>query len=388
VKFPIQTIGIIGGGQLARMSAQAAQRLGFKVVVLDTDPDGPAAQVTPHRVAGRYDDLAALQELASKCDVITLEHEWVNPAHFRVLEDAGAQVFPSSKTLTYLTDKFIQRQQFALNGLAGPEGALVTDMQQAKTLGAVWGYPLVLKARHGGYDGYGVEIVWSEKEWDEKLPVEPQDWYAEQFVAFDRELAVMVARGKDGQVAAYPVVESVQTFDGHRCDTVVAPAPELSESVRHNARWAAVAAVEAVDGVGLFGVELFLTRDGSVLINEMAPRPHNSGHFTMDCCATSQFEQHIRAVCGLTLGPTHLLAGGAAMANLLGTKTGDFSPGAGVARATAAVPGAHVHWYGKSQTRAGRKMGHINMLGDSPKAALEQALRAREAFWTEEADNG
>jgi 5-(carboxyamino)imidazole ribonucleotide synthase len=193
----------------------------------------------------------------------------------------------------------------------------------------------------------------------------------------------MVARGKDGKIAAYPVVESVQTEDGHRCDTVIAPAPNLEGPARHNAKWTAAAAVEAVNGVGLFGVELFLTYDGRVLINEMAPRPHNSGHYTMDCCATSQFEQHIRAVCGLPLGPTQLLSTGAAMANLLGAKTGEFESGAGVARALSAIPGAHVHWYGKSATRKGRKMGHINVLAESPKMALEQALRARDAFWSE-----
>lgn len=377
----LSTIGIVGGGQLARMSAQAAQRLGFQVVVLDTDPDCPAAQVTPRRIDGRFDDPADLKRLAESCDVITLEHEWINPAHFSAIEESGRDVYPSPATLAYLTDKLRQRSRLSSCGLAGPRAEKACTVDEGKSLATEWGYPLVLKARHGGYDGYGVRIVRDSSEWDDKFPADADDWYIEQFVPFDRELAVMVARGVDGRTAVYPVVESVQTADGHRCDTVTAPAPGLSPTIASAAQAAAVAAVEAVSGVGLFGVELFQLKNGAVMINEMAPRPHNSGHYTMDCCVTSQFEQHIRSVCGLALGPTDLLARGAAMANLLGTKTGTFASGEGVRRALAAVPAAHVHWYGKQQTRTGRKMGHINVLADSPERALSRALRARTAFW-------
>jgi 5-(carboxyamino)imidazole ribonucleotide synthase len=306
----------------------------------------------------------------------------VNPAHFDALEQRGRDVYPSSRTLAYLTDKLVQRRRLAERGIPGPKADVCPDEAAARDLVKQWGYPLVLKARHGGYDGYGVRIIKDPTDWEMRLPLDLTEWYAEEYVPFARELAVMVARGRDGALAVYPVTESVQTSDGHRCDTVTAPAPALADSARDTAADIAARAVEAVDGVGLFGVELFLKRDGSVLLNEMAPRPHNSGHYTMDCSATSQFEQHIRSVCGLALGPTHLLGGGGAMVNLLGTTSGVFDSGAAVERALRASPQTHLHWYGKRETRMGRKMGHINALADTATEALAIAKAARKAFWS------
>jgi 5-(carboxyamino)imidazole ribonucleotide synthase len=375
-------IGIIGGGQLARMSTQAAQQMGFAVAILDPDPDCPAAQVTPHIVVGRIDDPAALKALARHCEIITLENEWVKPEHLRMLEEMGVSVYPSAQTVGLIGDKFDQRDHFARVGLPVPEARPIAGQAEARSLAGEWGYPMVLKARLGGYDGYGVRIVRSEEEWASKFTEGTAGaWYAERFVPFAGELAVMVAHNRAGATSVYPVVESAQTSDGHRCDWVMAPAANIGEEARIQAAHVAVEAVRSIEGVGIFGIELFHTADGGILINEIAPRPHNSGHYTMDCCATSQFAQHIRAVTGLTLGPTHLLSGGAAMANLLGQRNEDVDLRSNLSEALAAVPGAKVHWYGKRDARKGRKMGHINVLADTPVEALSLAQAARTAFW-------
>ena len=367
------------------MSAQAAQRLGYYVAILDPSPTCPAAQVTPRSIQGSFSDIEALKRLASISDVITLEHEWVDPDQFRTIERSGCPVYPSPDTLAYLVDKLSQRRRLAGSGLPGPRAEAIPEMDAAGSMASVFGWPIVLKARHGGYDGYGVRIVRSADEWDERRPKMSSDWYAEEHIPFSRELAVMVARGRDGATAVYPVVESIQTSDGHRCDTVIAPAGGLTDAVRREAEEIAVAAVEAVGGVGLFGVELFLVDENHILINEMAPRPHNSGHYTMNGSMTSQFEQHIRAIAGLPLGPTGLTAGACVMTNLLGSRNGTFSQEAALVRALEAVPGAHIHWYGKSDLRLGRKMGHINATGPDIASAQKEANAARDAFWNEDA---
>lgn len=376
------TIGILGGGQLARMSAQAAQQMGFDVFILDPDPECPAAQVTPHSITGAIDDPSELKRLSERCEVITLENEWVLPESLRLLEDAGVAVHPGAETMALIGDKFAQREHFARSGLPVPEARVIAAQADARELAAAWGYPIVLKARLGGYDGYGVRLVRREADWESRFPEDtPGRWYAERFVPFDQELAVMVARSYEGETSVYPVVRSAQTADGHRCDWVIAPAPDIDPRIANRAEAIARDAVRAIDGIGIFGIELFLADNGEVIINEIAPRPHNSGHYTLDACATSQFTQHIRAVTGLALGPTRLLAPAAAMANLLGVGGGPYDTQAGLARAFSAVPSAHVHWYGKREGRPGRKMGHINVLADTADIAIVQAQAAREAFW-------
>ena len=191
----------------------------------------------------------------------------------------------------------------------------------------------------------------------------------------------MVARNGNGEIEDYPVVRSAQTSDGHRCDWVVAPAPKIRPETAQRAAQVARDAVQSIEGVGIFGIELFVARGGGVMINEIAPRPHNSGHYTMDSCATSQFAQHIRAVTGLSLGPTELMSPAAAMTNLLGVEPGMVDLASGLTRALEVSPAAHVHWYGKREARPGRKMGHINVLAGTSGQALAQAKAARSAFW-------
>jgi 5-(carboxyamino)imidazole ribonucleotide synthase len=250
----------------------------------------------------------------------------------------------------------------------------VTTPNDVLTAAQEFGWPLVLKTRRNGYDGYGNATVRSAEEvilaW-ERLTRGGSPLFVEAWVPFTCELAVMVVRGRDGTTVAYPVVETVQ--QNHICHVVRVPAP-VDANLAAQATDLAVAAIQAVDGVGIFGVELFALADGQVLINELAPRPHNSGHYTIEACVTSQFENHLRAVLGWPLGPTALRAPAAVMVNLLGKRNGPINPSAIVA--ALAVPGAHIHFYGKREERIGRKMGHITALGATLAEAEAVARRA------------
>ena len=362
------------------MSTQAAQQMGLQVVVLDSDPHCPASQVTPLQVLKDWNSPDGTVELAEQCAVLTLENEWAAPKNLELARRAGASVLPSPETLTIIGDKLQQRRVFASCGLPSPGFSTLESWGDLNSCLAKWSGRAVIKSRHGGYDGYGVKIVTHDTSSSE-LPSQPaSEWYAEEFVPFDRELAVMVSKNAAGDVSVYPVVESRQTSDGHRCDIVIAPAPELPDALVSSARSIAAKAVDAVNGVGLFGVELFAS-GSEFIVNEIAPRPHNSGHYTMDGCRTSQFEQHIRTIRNLPPGPVDLLAPVVVMANLLAPQDGSIDIERAHAYAYAAVPEIHVHWYGKTSMRDGRKMGHINVLGDTLETTLGRALLAREQFW-------
>jgi 5-(carboxyamino)imidazole ribonucleotide synthase len=274
-----------------------------------------------------------------------------------------------------IQDKLVQKQTVQAAGVpvAPFRGAASPD--EAALFGLEHGYPFLLKKRRGSYDGYGNATVRSAEElagaWESLSPeARPQDLYCEAFVPFVKELAVMIARGRDGGVAVYPVVETIQ--ENHICILVLAPAsvePEVARQVVEQA----CAAVESIDGVGIFGVELFMTGDGKVVLNEMAPRPHNSGHYTIEGCVTSQFENHIRAVMGWPLGATDLRAPAVVMANILGRR--NESGAVSTYPAILAHPQAHLHLYGKSESRTGRKMGHITLLAPT----MDEALRGAQA---------
>jgi 5-(carboxyamino)imidazole ribonucleotide synthase len=362
------------------MSAQAAQRLGYAVVVLDSDPLSPASQITPFRVPQAWNSVAGTLELAASVSVITLENEWVLPSCLEKAEQGGCRTYPQSNTLQILGDKLLQRQCFYNHSLPSPKFRKLSSWDDAHQASTEWGLPLVLKSRKGGYDGYGVKIIRNAADWAKVDVLEPKEWYAEEHIAFDRELAVMISRAPSGGTAIYPVVESRQTVDGNRCDLVIAPAPSITEVAESMAKEIALRAVEAVVGVGLFGVELFAVGD-RMIVNEIAPRPHNSGHYTMDGCITSQFEQHIRSICDLPLGPTDLLAPVVVMANLLAPSDGLFDLRKATAAALCASSDLHLHWYGKQEMRIGRKMGHMNLLGKDIQETISRAIAARAAFW-------
>jgi 5-(carboxyamino)imidazole ribonucleotide synthase len=369
-------IGIFGGGQLAQMLTQAAISLGVETAIFERAPDSPAGRLTQREIVGPWEDAGLLARFAASCDLVTLENEFVDAAILAALEAGGTPVFPAAATLGVVQDKLAQKERMAAAGLDVPAFRGVAAPDEALAAGAELGWPLVLKARRNGYDGYGnatlrgpedVAAAWA------RLTRGGSPLLVEAWVPFARELAVMVARGRDGELRVYPVVETVQ--QNHICHVVRAPAP-LAPAVAAAAAGLAVRAVEAVGGVGVFGVELFELADGRVLYNELAPRPHNSGHYSIEGCVTSQFESHLRAVLGWPLGPVDLRAPAAVMVNLLGRRDGPVPPGA--LREALAVPGAHIHLYGKRESRVGRKMGHVTALGVTLAEAEATARRAAE----------
>ena len=371
-------LGIIGGGQLAKMIAQAAAQFGCEITVLDRETNGPASRVVDQVLVGNWDDPAMLLQLAQRVDVVTLENEFVDAAALRAIESAGHRVFPTARSIALTQDKLKQKEILVAAGLPVAEFRAIASPGQIEVATRELGLPLVLKKRRNGYDGKGNYTLRSSGD-------VPNGWRAlggvhnellvEAFVPFCKELAVIVTRGRDHDSVVYPVVESMQ--QNHVCHAVIVPG-EISEEVAALARDLALRAVSAVGGVGSFGVEMFLTTEGKIIINELAPRVHNTGHFTIEACACSQFENHVRAVLGWPLGPTQLLAPAAAMVNLLGTTHASGHP-FGVSEALA-VPGAHLHLYGKAKSEVGRKMGHITALGSNSGLALATAQRAAEAL--------
>ena len=367
-------IGIIGGGQLARMMAQSALSLGCDVVVLDNDPESPAATAAARWIRRPGDDLAALCELAEAVDVVTLENEFVDAGLLAALEERGHRVMPSAATMRLVQDKLVQKTLMQNTGLPVPAFAAVENEADLIAAGEKLGWPLVLKKRRDGYDGKGNTTVRGAADVDAawaRLDGDRHALFAEEFCPFTSELAIIITSSRDGSSVAYPLVETVQR--DHICHTVVAPA-HVSEIVARKAGEIARRAVEAVGGVGTFGVEMFLCPDGAVLVNELAPRVHNSGHYTIEACVCSQFENHVRAVLGWPLGDTSMVTPAAVMVNLLGDRKAVGRP-AGIERALA-VPGAHVHIYGKAMSGAGRKMGHVTALGATMDEALATAQRA------------
>ncbi len=373
------TLGIIGGGQLARMTAQAAAQFGCEVVVLERQREFPATGLATRTVIGDWNDPDSLLELASLVDVVTFEHEFVNADALAVLEQRGHNLWPSSATMRLVQDKLLQKQTLAAASLPVPRMRAVERVADAAAVAAEWGFPLLLKARRNAYDGKGnatlrsladLETAWRNLGGDSGNPL-----FVEQFCPFTHELAVIVTRGIAGEVVTYPVVETVQ--HNHVCQVVRAPAPVTPE-IAGRAAELARRAVCAVAAVGSFGVEMFLTRDGGLLINELAPRVHNSGHYTIEACVCSQFENHVRAVLGWPLGSPDLRAPAAAMVNLLGTTRAAGCP-QGLEQALT-VSGAHVHIYGKARSAKGRKMGHVTALGQTVEEALATARRAARAI--------
>lgn len=359
-------IGFLGGGQLARMSIQAAQRLGFTCISIDSEPDSPASQVAPG-LLGRLDDPEALAQLVRQCGWVLLENEFVPVAALReALALTGRPervVAPNIQALEVVQDKLLQRERLQEAGVPCPRAAALDGDGTAAV--AQVGYPMVLKVRFGGYDGRGTRYAKTPEDFEDSSIVwKSGGWMAEQYVDFRRELAVMVFR-TPREAGCFPTVETVQT--GHVCDLVYPADVDASEI--------ALAAVEAIGGYGLFGVELFETRDGRILVNEIAPRPHNSGHYTLDWGGPSQFDQYIRVGLGLPLAPLDGIP--TAMANLLGQPDArDWR--LGLYAALVHDPGVRVHWYGKARTRPGRKMGHINATGPYGRGRV---VAAREKFY-------
>lgn len=352
----IKRVGVVGGGQLAWMMGTAASRLGIELVVQTPHATDPANSVAADTVLAAVDDVNATAELAGRCDVITFENEFVDLDGLRILEQQGVLFRPSLSSLAPLLDKYIQRCYLRDLGLPTPR-FWEWDCSQDLPLD----FPFVIKVRRHGYDGQGTFIVKDRPSFESicaKLKDRPL--LLEEFVPFDRELAAIAARSTTGEIAIYPIVETQQ--EDRVCRLVVAPA-DISLEVKSEAEAIARTLLDSLEAVGVFGIELFLTADNKLLVNEIAPRTHNSGHFTIDACKTSQFEQHLRAVCQLPLGNCELNSAGAVMVNLLGYESAE-SDYLEKRKQLAQIPGSFVHWYGKKESRPGRKLGHVTVLLD------------------------
>jgi 5-(carboxyamino)imidazole ribonucleotide synthase len=366
---------VIGGGQLARMMQQPAIALGIGLRVLATSVEDSAAQAVRDVRIGRHDDLEALRAFAAGCDVVTFDHEHVPPLLLKALQDEGVVIRPGGRALVHAQDKLIMREALTAAGVPCPRWAEVETPSDVAAFAQSAGWPVVLKASRGGYDGRGVWVLDDAEAVHDLMTTTTLTggarWLAEERVDFVQELSAQVARSPHGQAVAYPVVRTVQT-DGI-CTEVVAPAPGLTDDEIIAAQHAALTVAGALDVVGMLAVEMFETRDGRVLVNELAMRPHNSGHWSIDGAVTSQFENHLRAVLDLPLGDPSAIAPHAVMVNVLGGDQGDMYHA--YLHCMARDPGLKVHMYGKD-VRPGRKIGHVTVVGDDLDDLLGRAHHA------------
>ena len=369
---PGPTLGVVGGGQLGRMLGEAAGPLGVEVVVSDPTPDCPASPVVRDQVVGDFDDEATVREVAERADVLTYEIELADPdALERVADETGTPVHPDPDTLRTIQDKLVQNRAFADAGIPLPEFRRVDDADDLRAAGEELGWPVMLKARSGGYDGRGNFPISRPEEAEDALGDLGGPALAERFVEFERELAVIGVRGAEDR-RTFPVTETIHHEEILR--ETVSPA-RADEATRERAAEVARDVLAEMDGRGVYGIELF-EHEGDIMVNEVAPRPHNSGHWTIEGCLTSQFEQHIRAVLGWPLGSTERRSP-TVSANVLGDVT-EPEPAElrNVSRALA-EPGLSLHWYGKREVRPLRKMGHVTTTGGAEGDVSELLERTR-----------
>ena len=362
----MKRVGVIGGGQLAWMMADAAKKLGIELVIQTPSQTDPAVAIATQTIFGAIDDADLTADLAAICDVITFENEFVNLESLSKLAAQGVCFRPSLEALKPLLDKYDQRCYLRDRQLPVPKFLALEAGFSLQTAD-----PIVLKTRRHGYDGQGTFILKTAEELEAILKtLHDQPLLVEEFVPFERELAVMAARSVTGEIVVYPIVETQQK--NQVCRRVVAPA-DLPTATVMEVETIAHTLLESLQVVGIFGIELFLTREGKILVNEVAPRTHNSGHYTIDACTTSQFEQQLRAVCGLPLGSPALTCDGAVMINLLGYEHSE-SDYLDKRQQLAEIPGAVVHWYGKTESRLGRKLGHVTVSLENPSNLRQRAI--------------
>ncbi|WP_136089516.1 5-(carboxyamino)imidazole ribonucleotide synthase [Auritidibacter ignavus] len=375
MSFP--KIGVVGGGQLARMMAPPAIELGIELHVLAAAEGVSATTAACRSTVGDYHDLDTLRRFAGSVDVLTFDHEHVPSEHLRTLQDEGVALHPGPEALLYAQDKLAMRRKMTALGLPQPAYRAVSNVEELISAAQSIGYPVVLKTPRGGYDGKGVRLIRRAEDAHESA-----DWFdvpfdallVEDCVEFTRELSAQVARRPSGETAPYPVVESIQTNEV--CDLVTAPAPNLDETIASAAQQAAVTIAEQLGVTGMLAVEMFEDphSESGFSINELAMRPHNSGHWSMDGATTSQFEQHLRAILDLPLGSTTPVAEFTVMKNYLGGANEDLYGAFNTAMTR--YPQAKIHAYGKS-VRPGRKVGHVNVL-TNPQRSLNDARRIAE----------
>jgi 5-(carboxyamino)imidazole ribonucleotide synthase len=386
-----QKIGVIGGGQLAWMMAIAAKHLDIELTVQATSPDESAVNVADRVVYGKVADAIATAKMAEHCEAITFENEFVDLVALQELIDrlndqSGDRrllFLPKLETLAISVDKLNQRQHFRDHGIPTPEFYGVENSTQLFAAADRLGYPLVLKARRHGYDGKGTWVIKNEVDlqsaWES---IEREPAIAEAFIPFEHELAVIAARSESGDISIYPVVETLQT-DQQVCRRTIAPA-RINEIVRQKVETTAKQIVTSLNAIGVFGIEFFLTAQGEVSVNEIAPRTHNSGHYTIEGCQTSQFEQLLRVVSGKPLGEVSMLAPVAVMVNLLGFEnvSGADADYLNKREAIANFPNTHIHWYNKTSASIGRKLGHVTILAETHDLAIDISDRIENIWYS------
>ena len=369
---PPSTIGIIGGGQLGRMTAQEAKRMGYNVVIFDPKPNSPAGQVADKQIIADYSDLAALKELAHISDVMTYEFEHINVEALSALEREGHRIYPSSNTLRLIQNKYIQKTMLVNNGIKTPVFYLVNNFEELKKLFEKMGKKAILKTCREGYDGKGNIIINDIAELKHAYQkLSGSEMMIEEFLDFTKEVSIIVARNSNG-IALYPISENVHQ-NSILIKSIVPAA--VSREIEEKIRKLSINIVEVLDDYGVFCIEFFIDSDCNVFVNEIAPRPHNSGHYTIEGCVSSQFEQLVRIVCGLPLGSAQLRMP-CAMYNILGSQsiTGRYSIG-GV-DSILNIPDCHFHLYGKAESSHLKKIGHITVLDESVETADHKAEQA------------
>ncbi|MCL2821396.1 MAG: 5-(carboxyamino)imidazole ribonucleotide synthase [Oscillospiraceae bacterium] len=372
-------IGIVGGGQLGKMMILEAKRLGFYVAVLDPAADCPSQSICDKLIVSPLDDPSGYIELSKHTDVITYEWELINADALENLEKEGQTVYPSVRSLRKIQNKYIQNSEMQSNNIPVPRFALVSTTEEIREYGKStnFGYPLMLKTTTGGYDGKGVAPIKTEADIESafnELGSGVKELMVEEFVGFQKEISVIASRGITGEMVVYPVAENTHT--NTILDTTVVPA-DISDEISNKAAEIANRVMSVFEGVGTFCTEMFLTADGNIFVNEVAPRPHNSGHYTIEGCFANQFENHIRAIVGLPFGDTSLISP-TVMVNLIGQSDG-------TARLLGLEesykdPNVHVHVYGKSESKTGRKMGHFTVTGNTADDAVKRADKLKQVL--------
>lgn len=370
---PGKTIGILGGGQLGRMMALSAREMGYRIVVLEPTPNSPCGQVADLQIQTTYDDLDGARKLAEMCDVLTYEFENIDAYTANWLEE-NLYLPQGSRLLSITQDRVKEKETVSQFNCPVVPYEVVHSLEDLKAGVENLGMPSVLKTTRGGYDGKGQFVIREETHiqtaWDELDGRGP--FVLEKWIPFDKEISVIVTRGVTGEIATFPVVENIHVNNILYQSIVPARIPLTAEKA---AVHLALQLAESLQLVGTLAVEMFLTENGDIYVNELAPRPHNSGHYTNNACETSQFEQHIRAICGWPLGKTDLFKP-VVMVNILGEHLEN------VLKHIHEIEGAHLHLYGKAESRVGRKMGHVNVLADSVEDALHEINST--PIWTKE----
>ena len=370
-------IGILGGGQLARMILEANYKYGFEFIILSKTTSSPAGKICNNEMVGDWNDEKVLGEFASKCDVVTLENEFIDYTKIAYIESLGKPVHPSSKVIKLVQDKLIQKNTLNELGIPVADFVEVNSKDDIKSFAGVYDYPVILKSRTMGYDGKGNYKIDSEDDIDAALETigARGELMCERFIDFKMEIATQAARNKNGDIRIYPVVETIQK--NHICHIVKASRNKFS-TIKEEVNNIAKKILEEIEYVGVIGIEMFLTKEDNILVNELAPRVHNTGHYTIEGAFVSQFENHVRAILDLPLGDTDMTSDSAVMINILGEK--DAS--AKLVRLGAVLENdkTYLHVYGKDETKVGRKMGHITVLDKYIDAAERVAVKCREAI--------